>query len=383
MEKTQQSEQIELCFEQSNVPESGHGQGTNTPVSDNNPETSEVATISEEGAIPPYVVTGEQLLLKEYGEEQFLVQDMILQNILGSIAGSSDTGKSLLCKQLAIAIVEGDKEFLGHKLNVIHGSAIYVTTEDDGRAIQSYLKKKKVNEELHVYRNLRIIDDPLDLEQKLKKELDRKPADLIVIDVFTDCYSGDMNNSTSVRSFLNKYQRLINAYGVTILITHHTGKRTETNEPSKSNVLGSQGFESKMRFVGELRRDLSDKSIRHLCLVKANYLADEQKELSIELMLHDNLTFYPTGVQVSLEMLGSNSPRPALKNNPDVVRMVQELKSRKLSTREIEAEMKSRGVKIGKTTVCEVLKSHPVETENCLAELRHVDDSDGQLKIAD
>ena len=47
--------------------------------------------------------------------------------------------------------------------------------------------------------------------------------------------------------------------------------------PSKHNAIGSQGFEAKMRVMMELRPDPVRHDIRHLCIVKGNYLSEEYK----------------------------------------------------------------------------------------------------------
>lgn len=356
MEQNTQSEQGELCFETQCVTEIAHEQGINTPVGNNNPAQPEVTTISEEGEAPRYVITADQIMMQEYVEDRFLIQDLVQEGKLCSIVGSSDTGKSLFLKQLAVAIVQRDEQFLGFDLNVRFGSAIYVTTEDDARSFQSYLRKRQITGDVNQFKNLRIIEDIQKLEVKLREELLRKPADAIIVDVFTDAYNGNMNDATSVRAFLNKYQQLINEFGVTVFFVHHTGKRTETNEPSKNNVLGSQGFESKMRFVGELRRDQSDPSVRHFVVLKANYLPDDKKMKSYVLKLSEDLAFYPTGERVSKEMLGAGMTRQSLRHNPDIVKMVQELKEGGLSTRKISDELSVRGVKMGKSAVSEMLK---------------------------
>lgn len=357
MDRQQQTKQGELCFEKSTVSESGREQVLSTPVCENNPSLSEATKLTEEEEVlPQYVITADKLLLQDYVEDKYLIQDLVVAGKLGTIVGSSDTGKSLFCKQLAVAIVQRDKEFLGFKLNVEHGSSIYVTTEDDARSFQSYLHKRKIDGDINQFRNLRIIEDSRELEGKLRVELVRKAADAVFIDVFTDAYGGEMNNSTSVRGYLNKFQRLINEFGVSIIFVHHTGKRTENFEPSKNNVLGSQGYESKMRFVGELRRDHNDPSVRHFIVLKANELSDEQKRSSYVLRLGDDLTFYPTGERVIKHELSSNGKHTPLKSQTQVVQMVKDLNSTGLSTRKITAALNERGVKIGKTLVSEILK---------------------------
>ncbi len=116
-----------------------------------------------------------------------------------------------------------------------------------------------------------------------------------------------MNDTNQVRTFLNDYSQLAQKHKCLIIFLHHTGKRTEELAPSKHNLLGSQGFEAKMRLVIELRNDLNYPEKRHLCIVKANYLPKEYKTESYVLLFNENLQFLNTNERVLFENLKSGN----------------------------------------------------------------------------
>src|SRR5688572_9617791 len=62
-------------------------------------------------------ITGEHLLLADVQKIPCLVEPFLQQVGLACLAGSSDTGKSSLLRQLAISVVTGEKEFLGFPIN--------------------------------------------------------------------------------------------------------------------------------------------------------------------------------------------------------------------------------------------------------------------------
>jgi RecA-family ATPase len=105
-----------------------------------------------------------------------------------ALAGSSDTGKSSILRQFAIAVSLADAEFLGWKLNLKHNSAIYVSTEDDELAVNYLLNKQTRSRGLppNRYKNLRFLFDTTRLLEKLDKELSRQKTDCVIIDAFTD-----------------------------------------------------------------------------------------------------------------------------------------------------------------------------------------------------
>jgi len=250
-------------------------------------------------------ITGEMLLNRNITEIPSLLEPLLPKVGLACLAGSSDTGKSAFLRQLSMSVSAGLDNFLGMKLNSKCHSAIYVSTEDDETA-NAYLlsrQNQKLGISPSVLGGLRFIFDCEDVVLELDKRLTAHPADLVVVDCFSDLYIGSMNESNQVRLFLNRYSQLANRHQCLVIFLHHCGKRTENFMPSKHNLLGSQAFEAKMRLVLELRNDLSDVSCKHLCCVKGNYLSADYKTESIKLRFSEALTFAETGERVPFENL--------------------------------------------------------------------------------
>lgn len=250
-------------------------------------------------------ITGEGLLMMKIDKIPSLLEPMLPKVGLACLAGSSDTGKSAFLRQFAMCVAAGVPTFLGMKLNAEHRSAIYVSTEDDEMA-SAYLVNRQ-NKELGLtpscLKKLRFIFDTEDVVKELDARMSAMPADLVIVDCFSDLYIGSMNESNQVRQFLNQYALLANKHKCLIVFLHHCGKRTENFLPSKHNLLGSQAFEAKMRLVLELRTDMANVTYKHLCCVKGNYLSAEYKTESIKMQFSENLVFTETGERVPFENL--------------------------------------------------------------------------------
>lgn len=310
------------------------------------------------------IFTGEELLKMNITELPYLLEGIIPQVGVVALAGSSDTGKSSLLRQLAAAIVRGDKEFLGFKLNTKFKNAIYVSTEDDYMAM-AYLLNKQNKQDIkpEVYKGLRYIFDTEDVLTDLTLALMEQPVDCIFIDTFTDLYDGEMNATNKIRNYINKFRDVAMKNNCTVIFLHHTGKKTEYQTPSKDNLLGSQGFEGKMRLVIELRQDYNNPGLRHLCLVKGNYIKSEDKKDSYILSFDNNMTFTNTGRRAPFSTLAKpdllKAAKLKKKGTPELVERVKQLKADGKSIREIEKQLKEEGHKVGKTSVANWLK------ENC------------------
>lgn len=298
-------------------------------------------------------INGRQLLEKGLTEIPSLVLPILPKVGLAAVTGSSDTGKSSFLRHLAMSIVLDEAEFLGFRISSTHKSVIYVATEDDEDATAVLIAKAfKTDLEFIDYEKIRFLFETENLLQVLNDELHKAPADLVIIDTYTDIFDGNMNQSNEVRTFLTKYKELAQRHNCLVIFLHHTGKRTENLPPSKDNALGSQGFESKMRVLIEIRRDFKNDKNRHLCVVKGNYLPEEYKNRSYMLEFNDKLQFTATGQRVRFEELARPEFR-STKNNEkaEYINKALALKEAGRNYRQISDEITQLGYKVSRSTV--------------------------------
>jgi RecA-family ATPase len=321
---------------------------------------SVLSSASKENEILP--VSGEDLLKMSTDDLPFLWGRIFPEVGVGAVAGSSDTGKSAFLRQFAMAVVSGESEFLEMPLNAKHKGVLYVSTEDDEMATAVLMKKQNVKQlEAASYKGLRFVFNSDNLLDTLEKQLKSAPVDCLIIDAFTDVYGMELNSSNQVRTFINSIYNLTKQHKCFLLFLHHTGKKTESLAPHKDNLLGSQGFEAKMRVVLEIRKDVFDSTLRHLCILKGNYIPSDEKEKSHVLEFKD-MVYKHTGQRVFLNelMLKPKNITGLKKQNERkmVNQKVIELHNKGLTTRQIENELRSQGHKIGKSTISTIVNQH-------------------------
>ena len=252
-----------------------------------------------------YLVNGYDMLMREAEHLDCLLDPILPRVGVASLVGTSDSGKSTLLRGLAMAVASGAKRYLDFELRPRYNRAIYVATEDDMNAVSALMQKQivELGTPREAYSSLDFIFDTEELADVLDKALEERPADLVIIDAFADLYTGPMNENNRVRSYLNIYSQLAQRHSTLFIFLHHTGKRTEVLTPSKHNAIGSQGFEAKMRLMMELRHDPVHPDVRHLCIVKGNYLSKEYKHESFVLYFTPGLNFVSTGERVPFAAL--------------------------------------------------------------------------------
>jgi predicted ATP-dependent serine protease len=216
--------------------------------------------------------------------------------------GESGTGKSTFLSQLAISIIKGEDTFLDYSLNTRSKKVLYVSTEDGLTFTHERLSKQLgYSEDMFNSEGILIDQDPYlsniwflfdnkDVIDSIKQLLETEPTDLIIVDAYSDVFEEDMNHANKVRQFLTEYGKLADQYGCAILFMHHFGKGDRTK--AKHKILGSAGFEQKMRSILSLDRK-DDKSF--LKTVKNNYLSHDEGNSADHLLLGDDLLFTKIG----------------------------------------------------------------------------------------
>jgi archaellum biogenesis ATPase FlaH len=314
--------------------------------------------------------TGKEIIDLNLEEVPTLVHPFIPRKGTISLAGSSDLGKSYLLLQLMLTVIKGEQQFLGFPLNTRHRRCIYVSTEDDDHSLCPRLKILAQDpSNHHLLENLKVLFDTRDLLERLDQVLSAYPCDVVTIDTFSDIYGGDMNQANRVRSFLQLFKELANKHDTMIIFNHHCGKKNDYRPPHKDNLLGSQGFESSMRAVIELRKDFNSPQKRHLCIVKGNYIGEEYKNASFVLDFDYQSGFINTGWRSDFaRLVKSDADVEEQASKAILQEKIVNLKKEGLTYTAIADKLAEEGEKISRATVARVHKAvssraTPIEDE--------------------
>jgi RecA-family ATPase len=243
---------------------------------------------------------------------------------LVGLTGSSDTGKSTLLRQLAMAVCMGQNKFLGYDLYPEHKSAIYISTEDSEDAISVSLSKQLGTNDPKSIPGLKFIfnqGNPIETAcQILKKE----KADILIIDAWADLFRGNINDVSQTRNDLNDLNKIAQTNKCLIVILHHTVKNSEYHKADKNKLNGSQGIEAKLRVLLELRPRNTNERV--LSILKGNYIEGKVKEKSIVLRFkEERLMFIPTGEILDKNSMGERG-RETFSKDSNMIEQIKKLK---------------------------------------------------------
>lgn len=227
------------------------------------------------------VYKASELYKLDIPEDLKLWGDFIQRSTLSALIGGSDTGKSTLLRQLAIAIAVGEDMFLNAPLTIKFQKVLIVSIEDGVFHVAKVFKenyKELVNEPLDGLKFLFGFEESA--LKEIKAELEKEPYDAIFIDCYSDVYTGRSgNDQMETKKFLKTYDDLAKANHVAICFLHHLNKAADEARVNKSDASGSSAFEQKMRSIISLTKDGYKNTRRYLKIVKGNYAPTEAKRV--------------------------------------------------------------------------------------------------------
>jgi archaellum biogenesis ATPase FlaH len=259
-----------------------------------------------ETPVEKYIFSLGEIMSMEIPKQRTLWGDLLPLSGLAAIVGPPDSGKSMFCRELVLRIATGESEFAGHMLQTKHRRAIYVSTED-GLDANMFCFHRQVSSlsvlpsTLRENENLKVIfTDQIDSDTllvQLTSMLTENPVDVIVLDSYSDLFTGkDSNSNSETRKFLRAFNRLANQFNCLVLFIHHINKSGYNDSPNQRHVQGASALGQKLRLIIELRPKEYGSNLRYLTVTKGNWISGVRKKTAIEYEFsEENFSFTATG----------------------------------------------------------------------------------------
>ena len=167
---------------------------------------------------------------------------VLLDKTILMLLGEPKAQKSFLALNMTIAMASGNN-FAGFNFErpckVLHLSAeggYFPTRERIQKMAQEEQENILKNIFFPKYINLSIDND--DDYQNLRSLVEESKADVLVLDPLIRFHSQDENSSTAMNVVFRRFRELINDFGISIVIVHHTGKNPSLGGRGSSLMRG-------------------------------------------------------------------------------------------------------------------------------------------------
>lgn len=318
---------------------------------------------------PAHVLTGTELLAKNISKLPMLMNPLFEKQGIASLIGGSDAGKTFLAIDLSMAICSDNTTFLGFEINSKHGSVLYISTEDNDDIFAVRMKNMSESRNFNGDK-FRLIVETDNLTKKINDELDRQPADLVIIDTLGDLFVGNINSGPDVRRFLKPFKLIAMKHKCLFLFLHHMNKNGDKSAvPDKNDVSGSEALQSAFRTVISLKKLLD--GTRVLTILKGNNISDEYKNKGYSLKFDPASGFTLSGKQINYQKTNIINLNGISGFDSKISDLISLMRKENKSYLQIAEELKKQGHKIDKNKVGQYIKhlsSHPEPKENILTD---------------
>jgi len=221
------------------------------------------------------IMTDRQLYDVDVSRFRFFLGDFLPSTGVCCVSGLQGVGKSSWLLQLSLAAAYGHTEFLGYKMQTVHGGKVlFVASEDN-----SVFTSKRYRTQLHNLGekpngnfNFLAADafDHDELMYILTCRLEQERFDCIILDVFSDFYGrADGNSNSQVRDLMKKWSVLANKYETLVILVAHINKSAYSGRVTLQSVQGASALTQRSRAVLALTQGEDD--IVWLSVIKSNY----------------------------------------------------------------------------------------------------------------
>lgn len=283
-----------------------------------------------------------ELHAKKDEEQPFLIPELLPGESVAVLIGEDGIGKTQLCTQLCLHIAFRYETFLGLRINVRHGRALIVATEDSRQKfIKACTKQSYTLEPSHRPQDVHIefmegsdFDDLLSLKDELEGLLSKQYYDVIVLDALSDVFTmidGEINSNSHARRILSFFQHLCNTYQTTIIIIHHAAKSKIVVKQKEGKLFvekgdsqGAGAITQKPRTVLALSNDprstASDGSryTNYLHVVKANLMGKEFQQNAIKLQFDAATLLHSQQGRVDIHMMQEEAEKTVAQQGTEV-----------------------------------------------------------------
>ena len=167
---------------------------------------------------------------------------ILLSKTLLLIVGKEKIGKSFLSCNMATAMTSGI-DFAGFKINskqkvmILSAEGGYFQNRDRIKKMASEISEKDLAM-AHFYMACNIkIDNPDDY-LRIESQIEQRGINVLIIDPLIRFHTQDENSSTGMSIIMGKIRELIENMGISVIVIHHTGKRSSLGARGSSVIMG-------------------------------------------------------------------------------------------------------------------------------------------------
>lgn len=186
--------------------------------------------------------SGLEAVSTDVPEIPYIIEGKVRKGAKCAIIGKWKVAKSFLAIQMGMSIAAGI-DFLGFKTTA--SNVLYLNFEISEEMFQQRIQDMHhvLGCDLSSFKYLTLTDLSLDVSEKdldsilMQSLLEGFPVEVLIIDPRMKAIAGDSNQDEVVRAFGVNVDKMIDRYGITVIVVHHEGVATGSDKAGKGSTV--------------------------------------------------------------------------------------------------------------------------------------------------
>jgi len=188
----------------------------------------------------PKLISVCDILNMDFGEDEWLINDLIPVGTLTVISGQPSSFKSWTAMHIAQSVTIGNS-FLGHFGALSRRKVLILDKENILKEIQTRYRALGVlddgsilydrNDDLH-------FDNKEDVESIIQT-IETENIDVVIVDSLRGFHRGDENDSRQISTVMRNFKKIVNDTGANVIFIHHHRKEPANGRMSSNSLRGS------------------------------------------------------------------------------------------------------------------------------------------------